>query len=574
MNKPKMLYIYFFLLFISIIVIVFVGTTFQVDQVQINKEGVTDFNTGWQLDGRDGSYRNITLPVRLESGAVKNWFNTIQNTLPADMENGMTLSFSTYHSIVRIFVDNKLIYQFGLDNHYKFGKSAACTAWHFVDLPDGSQGKQIIMESCSPYTKYAGAFNSVTIGTKTSNISNMLWHFLPSTIIGLTVLIFGIVLLLVYIIARRKLKHALGLLYHSLFSIAISVSALTETSVLQLASSNVFVLGYIMYFSLMLCPIPYLLFVKTVYIRHQDKLYDIFCLAAAVNFLVCTILQVANILDFPETIATTHFILIASLLLSAYTALEGLIKYNDRSVKPFLIGTVAMFVFLLIDIIRYYNGDYKDGALYCRTGLLIFIAIPAIQTIFQQFSMIELGMEARVLKRLAYMDILTNKRNRTAFEMEMDQLNTEESRGKVTIIAFDLNNLKQVNDNFGHKFGDELIMTAANSIQESFNSFGNCFRIGGDEFVVIAKDCDERQLEICFDHFSEYLKNYNKQNSNKVEIASGYAKYELTDSDLFETCNRADELMYKHKRQMKTKNFVQTDVSAGNQVGNPSVPCE
>ena len=558
MHKPRMLIVYFFLLFISVIVIVFICTTFRMDQMNINKEGVSDFNTGWLFENHDGVNENITLPVHFLSGTEKNKIATISKALPTDLKNGMTLSFSTYHSTVQAFVENKLIYQFGLNNQFKFGKSPACTAWHFIDIPDGSQGKQITLKFSSPYAKYAGTFNSIIIGTKNASVNNMVMSFMPSMIISFLVLSFGVMLLLIFIIARKNLKQNLSLLYQALFAISISGSALAEIPVFQLIFNNVLVLGYIMYFSLMLCPIPYLLFVKSVYAKHHEKLYDIFCVGAAINFMVCTFLQVANILDFPETIEAIHFVLIASLLLSIFTVIENALKYKDCTAKPFLIGTAFMFVFYLIDMIRYYSGVYQDGALISRAGLLVFIAILAKDTVSQHFSMIELGMKARMLESLAYMDILTQKKNRNAFEKEMESLNVSDTGCEATIVTFDLNNLKDVNDNFGHKYGDQLIIAAADAIQETFNFCGDCFRIGGDEFVVIARNCNEDQLNACFDRLMRTLDDYNGSHSNKIEIAFGYAKHELNDGDLFQTLNRADKLMYKQKREMKMTDLKQT----------------
>ena len=53
------------------------------------------------------------------------------------------------------------------------------------------------------------------------------------------------------------------------------------------------------------------------------------------------------------------------------------------------------------------------------------------------------------------------------------------------IITFDLNNLKYCNDTLGHAIGDDYIKNAAGIIAEIFGNFGNCYRIGGDEFCVV-----------------------------------------------------------------------------------------
>jgi diguanylate cyclase len=560
LKKIKMLYIYYFLTAVAVAIIIFICSTFKADRVQVDQEGVNSLNNGWVLVRDDGSRQDITLPAIVKSGVEKNKTSSIQNTLPMDLKDGMTLSFATYHATVQVFVENNLIYQFGLDNHYLFGKSPACTAWHFVDLPASSQGKQITMKFCSPYEKYSGIFNSITIGRKSADIADMVHNLLPSTMIDLLLLIFGMILMLMYLIARKRMRQNTSLLYQALFTVGVSISALCETSMLQLVSGNVFIIGYIMYFSLMLCPIPYLLFVKTVYAkRHHAELYDFLCVLAVINFIICTFLQVTNLLDFYETVTATHIVILAGLFLSLYTAFENLCRYHDRTIRAFLFGSTVMLFFFLIDLIRYHLGIYKDGALLCRMGLLVFITIPTIDAISHSFSMIELGMESRFLERLAYIDPLTQKRNRTSFEKEMDGINASKKINDTAIVTFDLNNLKPINDTFGHKSGDDLIIGAANAIQASFGAFGHCFRIGGDEFVVILRDCNKERLITCLDSFEKHIRNYNYNNRNKLEIAYGCAKYEPDDDDIFETLNRADERMYKLKRQMKANNSKISD---------------
>jgi diguanylate cyclase (GGDEF)-like protein len=53
------------------------------------------------------------------------------------------------------------------------------------------------------------------------------------------------------------------------------------------------------------------------------------------------------------------------------------------------------------------------------------------------------------------------------------------------IVTFDLNNLKQCNDQYGHRAGDEYIINAAHIIEDNFERYGKCYRIGGDEFCCI-----------------------------------------------------------------------------------------
>ena len=113
-----------------------------------------------------------------------------------------------------------------------------------------------------------------------------------------------------------------------------------------------------------------------------------------------------------------------------------------------------------------------------------------------------------------------------------------------------MNNLKKVNDRFGHQTGDEIIKKACYMICIQFKH-SPVFRVGGDEFAVILRGRDyEMRDEILANFEEENLQN--REEKNHVEIALGIADYDPeTDSSLQDVFERADEMMYRRKAEMK-----------------------
>ena len=92
------------------------------------------------------------------------------------------------------------------------------------------------------------------------------------------------------------------------------------------------------------------------------------------------------------------------------------------------------------------------------------------------------------LQDVATTDSLTGLENRLAFDALLDTINQEQSKtSNWTMLLMDVNGLKYANDTFGHHAGDALIVAAANAIKGAYGTTGNCFRIGGDEFVVVTR---------------------------------------------------------------------------------------
>ena len=92
------------------------------------------------------------------------------------------------------------------------------------------------------------------------------------------------------------------------------------------------------------------------------------------------------------------------------------------------------------------------------------------------------------------------------------------------VVTFDLNNLKMCNDNYGHSSGDAYIIHSAHIIETTFDRFGKCYRIGGDEFCCLIPDAAEFQIERFIQKMQQDIAILNNKNiiPTEVGIACGY----------------------------------------------------
>ncbi len=120
----------------------------------------------------------------------------------------------------------------------------------------------------------------------------------------------------------------------------------------------------------------------------------------------------------------------------------------------------------------------------------------------------------------------------------------------VAVYNLDVNNLKYINDNFGHEYGDKLIVKAAKSIKAvvSDNVFG--FRMGGDEFIILAVNITEKEArDICV-RWEKALETLNSEDNVYCVMACGlqYGEDPLEYDELY---SKADALMYLDKKTKK-----------------------
>lgn len=122
------------------------------------------------------------------------------------------------------------------------------------------------------------------------------------------------------------------------------------------------------------------------------------------------------------------------------------------------------------------------------------------------------------------------------------------------MIMFDVNNLKSINDIYGHDMGDLYLTNSCKMICDFFRK-SPVFRIGGDEFVAILKDDDyncRNELLESMRRKMNTLQTEDIESWKKVSIASGMTEYiKGIDTSISDVIKRADRLMYENKKQMK-----------------------
>ena len=147
------------------------------------------------------------------------------------------------------------------------------------------------------------------------------------------------------------------------------------------------------------------------------------------------------------------------------------------------------------------------------------------------------------LKEMGTMDMLTGVMNRNAMNNRIDSLIREKSIPKhYGVIIADLNGLKQKNDREGHAAGDSLLKGAAAMLSDVFHD-AEIYRAGGDEFLIIASNIPEEELEA-------RVKKLRKasQNPDGISFALGLY-YDSSEGDLLKAMRMADERMYKDKKR-------------------------
>lgn len=162
--------------------------------------------------------------------------------------------------------------------------------------------------------------------------------------------------------------------------------------------------------------------------------------------------------------------------------------------------------------------------------------------------------EVKLKENLEYKiihDALTHIYNREFFERLMEKYNNHIDTS-IALLLCDLDELKCINDNYGHKKGDVLIKETAKLLNESTPKNAMVSRIGGDEFAITMIHTNESEVENLYGKLQEEIVQYNLKSSDiKIKMSIGYSFNDHSLSNIESVFTEADIHMYKNKNAKK-----------------------
>ncbi len=161
------------------------------------------------------------------------------------------------------------------------------------------------------------------------------------------------------------------------------------------------------------------------------------------------------------------------------------------------------------------------------------------------------------LRDLSLIDELTGLYNRRGFLTFAEQyLKLAQRKNKGLLLMFaDLDNLKHINDTFGHHEGDLALIRTAKTLRETFRKSDIIGRIGGDEFPIVAMEAEKDMADRIIANLQENLKKYNAQANGryKISLSVGVSYFNPdTDASVEDLMAEADEALYQEKKKKQT----------------------
>ena len=226
----------------------------------------------------------------------------------------------------------------------------------------------------------------------------------------------------------------------------------------------------------------------------------------------------------------------------------------------FPLSYIFTYLYLAYGVVLIYSEHKKKNQGFFVPAIIFMIPIfifSVIQLFAYGYSLIWLGVAIALVSlyitvqnRISYIDNLSGLFNRSYIHQYISFFpKIKNDKSELAGIVLDIDNFKEINDNFGHTIGDDAIITFAKILKEEIPSTAAAIRYGGDEFLVLFSITEESEINVLIDniHLSVSALNNSNEKEYRLNFSHGYSIYKKNDTfDQFFT--RMDKFMYKTKQ--------------------------
>lgn len=463
--------------------------------------------------------------------------------LDEDSVLGNTILFYCKQAYIRVYLDEERIWE-DPDRSLPFPMLEG-SYWRLIRMPASYEGKELRIEIVPQVNKYAGELPAIYTGTKASLVYMVARQGIVFLLLGVIAVILGVAILIMGLIMRHEGVIASRMCYLGLLAMITGIWGVLEARVTQLFTGNIPRASFVLFACFSMLPVLITAFILT-YESMRDKWYmkALFYLSVG-NFLIQQQLQITGLVYYMQMITAVHFLFL--LILAGLIAGFVTMRRKPFGTKDYFIykAMLILTLFGTADITWYYLVPSGRVGIFMRVGILFLIAYLGYDTL-RQIAILRI-QEAKhsFYKELAFKDIMTGLENRTAYERTLSRIRKD--GGDWIILIADMNCLKVINDEHGHNKGDEAIFKLAAYLKKHFGPIGECFRIGGDEFCVLAQDISVECFDRICEDFRAAIAEEDQRLAYSFSASMGYVV--LDGSGIDECVKKADRNMYEEKRR-------------------------
>ena len=501
-----------------------------------------DLSDGWMLSQPDGTRSEITFPYDYPDG---NSNIQITRTLPQVPDHAVLLIMCNYKSMAA-YVDGEEIFH-ALPSTFGMVKTDMGHYVALIPLNAAHSGKEIAIHITERQSGYRSEVRYIHLTSAAQYGFQILEKNAIHLIFSLLMLICAVGSLAAWFVLLGKNGVIPSESYHpllwiSLFSASVCVWFFTEAYVWAISTGAFAASGTLSYLALSLMPLSLLGILKSICTEKLASLRWI-VIIAKILLIAEWILFLTGLVDFSGMLILMH---IECIIAASIFAVFMVWKRELFLVGPVIrYGTWALLGTLMITLATYVRGG--NWLLWALFAALIILASVILSTVIKINRAIKDIAQTKQYKEYALTDIMTGLKSRYAYTIFEAQQKVGTPSNALYLIFFDIDMLKKTNDTLGHVAGDEMIIAVSKCIMDAFGDTAECFRMGGDEFLVAITaqtDIVEERIALFNELVSQWSGRYVDHLTVSYGIAAANEHPGLNFEELLKT---ADYRMYQRK---------------------------
>lgn len=521
---------------------------FYSNELHIELQQASSFDDNWTalVNGEEEAVTEI--PGQLDTPVNEPLI--LEKSLPESFTGKQAILFRSSLQYAKVYLNDQLIHQ-SLEETASGLRLPPASHWFIVDIPEAAAGQTLRLELTSPYDEMSGRINHAFTGDRAALQVQLFQDHMADLLFSLIIIGIGATMLASYVFFRSIKPYEM--LYLGMFVLTSGFWFLAESRMIQFFTGNQFLIGGLAYVSLTLIPILLLLYVKNVILTDQQKWLIAPTVIAFSWFFANIGLQLTGISDFFESLTITLVLSFAIYTLVIGLMIFSAVKHRNQDAKRFLGGLGVLVIFATMEMLSFFFYDPIFASSILQIGFGLFLLLTAVSALISLFRRLRTLQESAIYERLAYTDQLTQGFNRMAFERDVQALFSDsESDSQPWLLYVDINDMKAINDDYGHKSGDEAIRLIFRIMTDVIGESGRCYRIGGDEFAAILSNAEDEEVSQVIRDLIRKISEADSGLPYHLSAAAGYAPVDQEkNASLSDWMHEADKNMYHDK--LKTK---------------------
>ena len=517
---------------------------------------------GWDVVAHGQLYEDVEIASYLFPMFDRGDEIFLDYDIPEDVNvDNPELMFYTVHSVVEVFLDGELVYEYGMEG-YSQGKLIGY-GYNYVELPDDFAGKHLSMHYVVTENDAFEGITAIEIHDASDFMRVMLAEQRINILITAFLMLFGVIgMILSLVMIFREMAFSKTFCI-SAFAFLVSCWTFCNGDVITLFVEELRVKVFLEYTTFYLMTLP---FIGYFFDNFQNKTlpkvlrgyYHVVFVGDVLFILMVFVLQWLNLCHFPAFVSVEHVIMLLSMLVIFAAAISDA-QMKHTLFTPFGFGFAIAIIIAAVELARYnlskyvvgfpenkYNSHMQIAALVIVITLIMDFCEKVTTHLYEE-------AQTKLLERMAYMDELTSLANRRKCEEAM-----ENRKGAYGIVSLDMNGLKIINDTYGHEVGDRALRAFSKCLEKAFPENATVGRMGGDEFIAIVPTEDRGLIDGYVAELNRLIAEYNEKNVEKFVLSAAWGVSMGSEKDHpHEIYSNADTKMYECKRLMK-KNMQYT----------------